>query len=250
MIKWLMLFGVAAASYCLGGGIANANPLLNVGGHMFKWGAASAGTGAFISYAVLQTPYTVPRSKSTLSPDNCGAMHPFADIIAQSPRVTIDLARSELQAAFATWSEVADVIFVEVTDLNLANIIIGASSKQDGRAFANLSFRGGDGTGAIAKALGTVSANVTASVDQAGELAVIEQAYICLSPAFGWKTGFDGRLGVYDLRYTFAHEIGHAIGLDHPGSAGALMAYRYDERVSRLQPSDINAVRFLYGHRK
>jgi len=43
------------------------------------------------------------------------------------------------------------------------------------------------------------------------------------------------------------HEIGHAIGLDHPDSRGAVMAFRYDERVRDLQPSDIDAVQRLYG---
>ncbi len=59
--------------------------------------------------------------------------------------------------------------------------------------------------------------------------------------------GFDGNLAVYDLRYTFTHEIGHAIGLDHPDSAEALMAYRYDEHAQTLQPSDIAAAQRLYG---
>ena len=59
---------------------------------------------------------------------------------------------------------------------------------------------------------------------------VIGRSLICLNPKQPWKIGFDGRLGVYDLRYTIAHEIGHAIGLDHPSAAGQLMSYRYDEK--------------------
>ena len=61
------------------------------------------------------------------------------------------------------------------------------------------------------------------------------------------KVGFDGNLNVYDLRYTLMHEIGHAIGLDHPGSSGSIMGYRYDERVRQLQASDISAAQRLYG---
>jgi predicted Zn-dependent protease len=51
------------------------------------------------------------------------------------------------------------------------------------------------------------------------------------------------------LRYTFTHEIGHAIGLDHPGKSGSLMAYRYEEHVQQLTPSDVSAVQKLYGSR-
>src|SRR5690606_1561780 len=57
----------------------------------------------------------------------------------------------------------------------------------------------------------------------------------------------DGNLDVYDLRYTIAHEIGHAIGLDHPGPAGQLMSYRYDEKQTGPQPGDINGAAMLYG---
>jgi hypothetical protein len=84
--------------------------------------------------------------------------------------------------------------------------------------------------------------------DRSGFVA-IEQAYVCLSPRSRWKIGFDGNLDIYDLRYTFTHEIGHAIGLDHPGKSGSLMAYRYDERVHKLTPTDISAVQKLYGSR-
>ena len=54
---------------------------------------------------------------------------------------------------------------------------------------------------------------------------------------------------MYDLRYTIAHEIGHAIGLDHPSAAGELMSYRYDERRQGLQPGDTKGVVLLYGPR-
>ena len=78
---------------------------------------------------------------------------------------------------------------------------------------------------------------------------VIARSLICLNPAQPWKVGFDGDLDVYDLRYTIAHEAGHAIGLDHPSPAGQLMSYKYDERHQGLQPGDIRGAALLYGAR-
>jgi hypothetical protein len=60
--------------------------------------------------------------------------------------------------------------------------------------------------------------------------------------------GFDGNTRVYDLRYTFVHEIGHAIGLDHPGPSGQVMSFRYDEQHRDLQAGDLNGVTMLYGN--
>ena len=62
--------------------------------------------------------------------------------------------------------------------------------------------------------------------------------------------GFDGNVDIYDLRYTFTHEIGHAISLDRPGNSGSLMAYRWTSACNKLQPTDIAAVQRLYGPRK
>jgi hypothetical protein len=77
----------------------------------------------------------------------------------------------------------------------------------------------------------------------------ISQSLICLNPAKRWKIGFDGDLKVYDLRYALAHEIGHAIGLDHPAAVGQIMGYRYEERFRSLQSGDTEGLALLYGAR-
>ncbi len=177
-------------------------------------------------------------------------MHAFGGILEQSPGLSQEIARRELRAAFVAWEAAANVTFIEVDDPSTANIVIGAQDIPEGKAFANLSYRSNRLTAPVAKALGQARSAPSAGSDDAagGKTAAgIDQAYVCLNPRSPWKVGFDGNLAVYDLRYTFTHEIGHAIGLDHPDSAGALMAYRYDEHAQTLQPSDIAAAQRLYG---
>ncbi len=253
MMRALVSIALAVASQLVGVDVAAAGALLQVEGDILKWRPPGSGARTVITYAVVTGPYSVPGDRRTLSPDNCGAMHSFADIIAASPRVSEKTAQRELQSAFAAWEKAADIIFVEVGDERQANIIIGAADAPKGRAFANLSYRSIQGTTPVTKALGRSGPDLSVNSDETagdGAVATIEQAYICLDPQSRWKVGFDGNLDIYDLRYTFTHEIGHAIGLDHPGSSGSVMAYRYDERVQQLQPSDVAAVERLYGPRK
>ncbi len=114
------------------------------------------------------------------------------------------------------WQHAAEIDFRETADPLRADILIGAQAEPRGRAFTNVARRDNDRDGA-------------------GE---IQQSLICLNPEVRWKIGFDGNLDVYDLRYTIAHEIGHAIGLDHPGRDGQLMSYRYAETSRELMPGD------------
>ncbi len=230
--------------------VAQAANVLRVGGNIVKWTPQTTGETTVITYALLQGRYAVPSNMHTLSPDNCGVMRPFADVVAVSTAVSQTAASQELRAAFAAWEMVAAVRFMEVSDLGRAKIIIGATDSSSGRAFANLSLGGKHGALPVAKALGgSGSDRVVQPGGRYSETAAasIEQAYICLNSKMRWKTGFDGNLNVYDLRHTFMHEIGHAIGLDHPGSSGSIMGFRYDERVRQLQPSDIDAAQWLYG---
>ncbi len=85
--------------------------------------------------------------------------------------------------------------------------------------------------------------------DLSGELEIAEitRSAVCLNPAHKWKIGFDGDLKSYDLRYTFAHEIGHAIGLDHYLRGSSIMHFKYRETFRSLQPGDIAGARWVYG---
>ena len=250
MIKAFAAIALVGGLYLAGIGTAGAETLLRVDGAFLKWAPSGSGPPTLITYAVLTGPYVLPGDRATLSPDNCGAMRPFADVVASSPAVVEAMAKQELRSAFTAWEDVANIKFVDVGDTYLANIIVGATASAHGRAFANLSYRDGHDKAPVTKGLGEFHAErpVGATKSIATEtVSVIEQAYVCLNPTVQWKIGFDGKLEVYDLRHTFMHEIGHAIGLDHPGSSGSIMGSRYDERIRDLQSSDIAAAQQLYG---
>lgn len=229
---------------------AQAGTLLRVEGRMIRWAPEKPGATTVITYAILNSAYTV-HSENILSPSNCARMHAFGDIVSSSPAVTEEAAKAELEAAFHAWENVANISFAEVSDPSLANIVIGAADDPGGRAFANLSYISEKGVTPVTMALGKPAQPQSPSENAPddGSVVPIDQAYVCLNPKSKWKVGFDGNLDVYDLRHTFTHEVGHAIGLDHPDSSGAVMAFRYDERVRELQPSDVAGVQKLYGAR-
>jgi len=250
------VFGLALGLATLLGDVARADDeaLLRIDSGFLKWGKAAPGSGGTVlTYALLTTRFAALPGESRLSPDNCRAMHAFSDIVGRSPGVSVERAKLALEMAFRTWEEVADLKFVEADSLANANIVFGAEDESAGRAFTNLSYRTAAGGAPAAQALGQAGPGLswtTVEGVKAGTVVAIERAFVCLNPVSRWKVGFDGNLDIYDLRYTFTHEIGHAVGLDHPGATGAVMAYRYDESVERLQTSDIAAVQRLYGRPK
>ena len=191
--------------------------LLVLDGGFIKWGKPVLGTGAVVTVAVAETPRRFPDNI------NCTSLVPIDAILAKNgvTRLQFD---TELEAALGEWSRAADITFI-AGDPATADILIGAEGNPVGRAFTNIAL--------------PTSGNST--IDS------IDHAVVCLNPDEQWKVGFDGNLGVYDLRYTLAHEIGHSIGLDHPGATGETMDFRYQEAFRQLQPGDIAGARALYG---
>lgn len=193
--------------------------LLVLDGTLVRWALPTGHHLTVVKYAFLTQPAEFKGAR------NCGKMLPAAAALDPS-HVDQSAFRHEVRAAFDMWEAAANISFRETKDVAEAGILIGAEAEPRGRAFTNVAPHGTVGTG----------------------ISGISQSLICLNPETRWKIGFDGNLDVYDLRYTIAHEIGHAIGLDHPGAEGQLMSYRYVERSRSLQPGDIAGAAALYGH--
>jgi hypothetical protein len=132
---------------------------------------------------------------------------------------------SELASAFAAWEAVVGLRFRKANATEPARILIGAQLDPNGWAFAD----------------------VIHDMVVPTPVKPISLALVCLNPLRRWKVGFDGNLKVYDLRRTFLHEIGHAIGLDHPMATNQIMSMRYAERFRDLQPGDVTGAVTLYG---
>lgn len=195
--------------------------LLELDGHRVSWRRSADGQGTTVTYA-----FATERT-SFSGALNCEELVPAGRLLSRSGIDDV-VFRSEVAAAFAIWEEAADIHFVAIADPDAAGILIGAQGRPRGRAYTNVSSS-------------RVAGQTTSSIDR---------ALICLNPEQPWKVGFDGNLASYDLRYTIAHEIGHAIGLDHPGLTDAVMSFRYDERYRALQSGDRAGAVALYGARR
>ncbi len=213
----------AMAALLLASGGARATEefqLLQLDGFYVKWGGSMLGTGATVKYAFVTAPTNFPGAR------NCEDLIPIADIIPTS-KVEAATIRREAKAAFALWEAAANISFISTDDPSKADILIGAQATPRGWAYADVMFdRAGD-----------------------AETKRIERSLICLNPTKPWKVGFGGDAKAYDLRYAFAHEIGHAIGLNHPSPKGQLMSFEYQEQFRDLQQGDQGGVVALYGKR-
>lgn len=191
--------------------------LLELDGYKVKWGEQRLGMGASISYAFADEALQFDDAR------NCRDLVPMKAL--SGPDLPFETLVRETEAAFRVWERAADLSFHQVADVRDADIILGAQGQPRMRAFANVSYGPEEKEGVRA----------------------IEQSLVCLNPDHKWKTGFDGDKDVYDIRYTLTHEIGHAIGLDHPGPSGQVMGFRYTEAFAELQPGDLRGIQRLYG---
>lgn len=191
--------------------------LLKLDGQTVKWGEAAYGAGSTVTYAFLTAPQRFDDAR------NCRAMGPADDYLA-AQGVAPEAFESAVEDAFSLWQAAAGITFIRSAEPETADILIGVDLDKRGWAHADVRATAAD-----------------------GDIRTIKRSLICLNPDKPWKIGFGQDRDAQDIRYTVSHEIGHAIGLNHPGPHGAVMGFRYVEDFVDLQPGDINGARILYG---
>lgn len=179
-----------------------------------KWGSPTFGTGATVTWSLMASGVDLSVESAGIS-TALGAFMPVG-------------FKAEIEAALGAWSAVADITFVEVADLGEPFNIPGGSG--DIRFGGHL-FDGAGGT--LAHGFFPPANGLTAAGD------------IHFDTAELWKIGFGGP--GFDIFQVAAHEIGHAIGLEHETIETALMNPFYTEAFSGLLADDIAGAVTIYG---
>ena len=192
--------------------------ILKLEGNQVRWRVSRNSAPLVVTYRIATETLEFPGAR------NCRKMTGFDDLSEKSG-ISSAALKAELAEAFSMWEAAANITFKEAPEGVRADILVGAQAEPEGWAFADVFY----------------------DLASAEPMKPISRALVCLNPLRGWKIGFDGDLRKYDLRYTFAHEIGHAIGLDHPSGGDQIMGYRYEERFRALQPGDVRGAVALYG---
>ena len=183
-----------------------------------KWGAPTSATGATITYRLAA-------NASRAGTVNCQEITPIGPLLTRS-RISHNTFDKALEDAFHAWEAVANVRFVRVADDKPANLTVGAEKTLDGIAYSDV----------------TPASSTTASISP------LKKAVICLNPRVRWTAKLALRhQSAKALGYVLMHEIGHVLGLDHPGPTGELMSYEYSVTLRTLQAGDIAGIVSLYG---
>ena len=181
-----------------------------------KWGAPAYGTpGGTVTWSLMSTGVS------------CTAEFAGCTVTALADFFPVGFL-PVLQSGFAAWSAVANISFMQIADNGIA--FNGAGAMADIRLGGH--FFDGPGSG-LAHGFYPPANSVTAAGD------------IHFDSDDLWKIGIGGP--GFDIFTVLAHEIGHAIGLDHTAVAGSLMNPFYSEAVNGPQADDIAGARFIYG---
>ena len=188
-----------------------------------KWGSSTLGTGATITWGLMPDG-TLNTENDVLAPKTSNLANVYSQVGGAGAALTM------FQNAFATWASAANLTFVQVSDngatvgargnLNTVqpDIRIGAFSFVDGSSLAHAYF----------PPFSFISPAFTLGGD------------IHINYSQNWAS-------TYDLQTTFLHELGHALGLDHSGVSGSVMAAAYSGVRRSLSADDVAGITALYG---
>ncbi len=138
---------------------------------------------------------------------------------------------TEISSAFTAWQTVANIQFVQVTDVGA-----GAPVNSNTGTFGHIRI----GAHAMDGASGTL-AHAYYPPPNGNTIA----GDLHFDVAENWQCTTGG--GQIDIGLVALHEIGHAIGLDHEPTLLAVMNAFYNPALTALQTDDINGVRAIYG---
>jgi len=197
-----------------------------------KWGPAVLGTGATVTWSIIDGGVSLNGASY-----NGGSTYNGNSVGLGSFMTTFDYL-GQIQAAFNAWSAVANITFQYVLDSGSAFNVFDSTTKPEPNirigAFPM-------GVSSSTLAVGYYPPNYTLPqkfLTGAGD--------IHLNSSKQWQIGYAGD-GAFDLFQVISHEIGHAIGLGHSATSGALMYAFYSESFSGPQTDDANGARYLYG---
>ena len=214
---------------CAGSSIACADDgfrLLQIDGHELKWGEPVLGKGATITYAV------IAGSSAIRGNINCLHVGGIEPLLTRS-QITPQAFDRELKGALAMWQSAANVEFRPTKRPAAANIVFASEIAPEGIAYADVAF----------------------DLAKKGIVSRLKKGIVCLNPNIRWTAvqsdSNDAARATeeYRLRYTLAHELGHVLGLDHPGPEGELMSFEYGSKFNGLKQGDIAGIGTLYGRR-
>ena len=201
-----------------------------------KWDVDRNPTTDLVIGVSANVTYSFVTSDSVRQINTNSSVIPIADALPP-------LSENAIREAFAAWSDEANITFTEVPDSGLDHF----EDLDAGRPESGADIRVGafplDGIGST-----RARANVRTVVS--GNLREFRGAVITLDSDENWAiNALDGNRRTIDVFNVAAHEIGHALGLNHSTNAPALMntGSAATESFRGPQADDIAGAQFLYG---